>query len=167
CLTRIMAPNPPKTRAATSQAKASSNAGEGSSSNPPQEGPPRSSEDPSERESHAQALQEARTQKAVDYSMPAHPSSSPVDPNHQQASTAPVPTLAELMDVDMDVCPDEPIDPVLRFQELLTAKQSEVGRVSSILADRLLRTQKVFDTQPPDAQASLVSQRTAIVAPLE
>jgi hypothetical protein len=71
------------------------------------------------------------------------------------------------MEVDMDVCPDEPVDPVPRFQELLAAKQSEVLRVSSSLSICLSRAQKAIDSQPPEAHASLASQRDAITAPLE
>ncbi|KAG0007818.1 hypothetical protein BGZ82_005079, partial [Podila clonocystis] len=92
------------------------------------------SEGTPEHESHAQALKTARDQKAV----------APPSPTHQAPPATleplqrdPIPTLAELMDDEMDICPDVPIDPVLKFQELLDAKQLEVHRVSSELAARL------------------------------
>ncbi|KAF9302601.1 hypothetical protein BG003_002357, partial [Podila horticola] len=68
---------------------------------------------------------------------------------------------------DMEVCPDVLSDPLKQFQELLDAKELQIRKVSTELAARLHQVQKILDTQPLEAHASLLSQRNSITAPLQ
>lgn len=120
-----------------------------------------------EPDPHVQSLQQARALKAVAMAPLSNPSSIPVDSDGLLLHVEPFPTLSQLMDTAMDVCSDEPVDPVQQFRELLAIKKLAVHKVSTELADCLHRVQKVLDTQPPEAHASLISQRDTLTAPLE
>ncbi|KAG0325458.1 hypothetical protein BG000_001796, partial [Podila horticola] len=137
------------------------------SSQPSQEDPSLSSEATPERDSPTQALLAARAQKAV-----TPLSSTDTSPGHGDSAgdlsqKESFPSLAELMGNDMEVCPDVLSDPLKQFQELLDAKELQIKKVSIVLAARLHQVQKILDTQPLDAHASLLSQRNSITVPLQ
>ncbi|KAF9311775.1 hypothetical protein BG006_004484, partial [Podila minutissima] len=100
------------------------------------------------------------------------PSSTNTSPGHGNSASnlsqkESFPSLAELMGNTMEVCPDVLSDPLKQFQELLDAKELQIRKVSIELAARLHQVQKILDTQPLEAHASLLSQRNSITAPLQ
>ncbi|KFH62091.1 hypothetical protein MVEG_11730 [Podila verticillata NRRL 6337] len=162
-----MVPRPSRTKASFNQPSQDSNVEAGPSQTPQgssqasQEVALPPSESPSDQELHDLALGEARAQKSV--ALP--PSFDGVGGLPDQSG--PSPSLAELMDNPMDMCPDVPVDPVQQFKDLLAVKQQEVARISTILAGYLSRAQKAMNSQPPESHQALSLQCDAATAPLD
>jgi hypothetical protein len=162
-----MVPRPSRTKASFNQPSQDSNVEVGPSQTPQgsfqasQEVPLPPPESPSDQELHDLALREACAQKSV-----ALPHSLDGVSGLPEQS-GPSPSLAELMEDPMDICPEAPVDPVQQFQDLLAVKQQEVTRLSTILARYLSRAQKAMDSQPPESHQALSLQRDAATAPLD
>ncbi|KAI9241707.1 MAG: hypothetical protein BYD32DRAFT_405368, partial [Podila humilis] len=162
-----MVPRPSRTKASFNQPSQDSNVEAGPSQTPQGSSqasqevalpPPESSSD---QELHDLALGEARAQNSV--ALPHSLDGVGGLPNQ----SGPSPSLAELMDDPMDICPDVPDDPVQQFQDLLAVKQQEVARISTILAGYLSRAQKAMNSQPPESHQALSLQCDAATAPLD
>lgn len=66
----------------------------------------------------------------------------------------------------MDVCDDEPVDHVQQLQALLIIKEQLAKDVLSELADALLHTQKLIDSQPSEMHEMLIDQQNDYIAPI-
>lgn len=66
----------------------------------------------------------------------------------------------------MDVCDEEPVDHVQQLQALFVIKEQLAKDVSPRLADALLCTQKVIDSQPAEMHEMLIDQRNDYIMPI-